>query len=72
MGRIRRKMQNAATSATTPETRLARQAELFEFVNDQVPTPIGQKLARGLPFALVYFHTKVFVKKRPSGILGRL
>lgn len=61
MSRIRQ-MQADAASASTPETKLARQAELFEYINDQVPVPIGQKLARGLPLALI-MHTKVFVTK---------
>lgn len=57
-----RELQKAAQAAGTPETKLARQAELFEYVNDLIPTKLGQKLSRGLPLALI-FHTKVFVKK---------
>lgn len=55
-------LQAAIAKTTTPETKLARQAELFEYINDLVPSTLGQKLSRGLPLALI-FHTKVFVKK---------
>lgn len=55
-------LKNKVDLATNPEAKLARQMELWEHINDQLPKSAGEKLARGLPLALI-FHTKVFVKK---------